>query len=323
MILWNQIIALFKKQTIHFQTTPFLFFSALLGTVLGAVLSIVIFGAFRANILDKDTDLNVSSALFYYYPNTTGNIAMMENLPTRRGFDTRLAAVKYTLDNYDKEIQNQPNFAHVVLESVGNVTSYSLVFNFASEAKSRVAMQMLIENAILGTKMVQKQPMSATWSFFKGGDEPPAYVAAAGSLADTFLPALMAFGCIPLLLLFINIVAAEKQQKTLGLLRRLGLRESAFWSSLFILSFPICFFSSLFGTLTIKYASPVDMYSIRNAEMFPLFLIQFLFSMCMVGYAIVWSSFISRPLFINLFTALMIFTIFPLSVYFISPGNND
>jgi hypothetical protein len=326
MNLWvNQILAMFKKQALHVRTTPFLLFAALLGSVIGAGLSIAIFGSFQTLYLDTDSPIQISSALFYYYPSDPTHDAVMNQLPpyiTRRGFTSRIACINYTLENYEDEIRTQPNFAHIALETVGNTTSYTIASNpDGLRASTKSAYQLLLENAILNAKLNRKTTMSASWKFFQGAADPSeSYYGPSHSVYTYFIPALMAFGSIPLLVLFLNAVAVEKQQKTLGLLRRLGLRESALWASLFLLSILVCFFSSLFGSLTIKYGSPSTMEAIHNAELGPLWVIHFFFHICMVGYALVWSSVISRPLFVNLFTALMVFSVFPINVYFMFPS---
>jgi hypothetical protein len=322
----NQILALFKKQALHVRTTPFLLFAALLGSVIGAGLSIALYGSFQTMYLDTDSPIQISSALFYYYPSNPSNDAVMNQLPTyvlRKGFSSRLACINYTLDNYEDEIRTQPHFAHVALETEGNLTTYTIISNREGVRPSTIsAYQLLLENAILAANSRQATTMLASWKFFQGGGDPSeSYYGPAQSFYTTFIPALMAFGSIPLLILFLNTVAAEKQQKTLGLLRRLGLRESALWVSLFLLSLFVCFFSSLFGSLTIKYASPRTMEAILNVDFGPLWVIHYCFHVCMVGYALVWSAVISRPLFVNLFTALMVFSIFPINVYFMFPSN--
>ncbi|TPX73305.1 hypothetical protein CcCBS67573_g05432 [Chytriomyces confervae] len=108
---------------------------------------------------------------------------------------------------------------------------------------------------------------------------------------------------IPLMSLVIDIVSKEKQRKLLGVLRRMGLMESAYWISVMIPMIFVCVLVALGASVGATLAS--SRAAIFKVTFEVLFIIHFCYALAIAGLGCAIASCISRPLFINLSIGLV------------------
>ncbi|KAJ3125721.1 hypothetical protein HK100_010631 [Physocladia obscura] len=103
---------------------------------------------------------------------------------------------------------------------------------------------------------------------------------------------------VPVMVIVIEIISKEKQRRLLGVLRRMGLMESAFWLSIMI---PMTLISVLVAlAASVGVTLVYDRSSIFRVTFDVLFIIHFCYAMAMAGFGCLVASVFSRPLFYNL-----------------------
>ncbi|KAJ3082692.1 hypothetical protein HDU99_001854, partial [Rhizoclosmatium hyalinum] len=100
------------------------------------------------------------------------------------------------------------------------------------------------------------------------------------------------------MILTIDIVAKEKQRRLYGVLRRMGLMESAFWISLFV---PMALVAAL-SAVSASVGTYIQYNSIAlvkvNFDVLVIF--NYAFALAMLGFACFISSIVSKPLHVNI-----------------------
>jgi hypothetical protein len=116
--------------------------------------------------------------------------------------------------------------------------------------------------------------------------------------AAVIVKPILCISFIPLIVTVLDIMSKEKQEKLVDALRRMGLIDSALWISFAV---PMILISVLTSALSAAFAKlvPGSVNSFQNTSFLIIFIVNFLYSLSLVGFAFFWSSFLSRPVFVN------------------------
>ncbi|ORY44747.1 hypothetical protein BCR33DRAFT_765803 [Rhizoclosmatium globosum] len=199
--------------------------------------------------------------------------------------------------------ETQPSYSVNIPNDQRTLKAYSSVFSF----------QQAVDGAILS---YNKNPTSAgndvysvSYDFFQpagtGFDEfndvkiqteyKPADLQ---WIQQLVLVTLGPLAFLPLMILTIDIVAKEKQRRLYGVLRRMGLMESAFWISLFV---PMALVAAL-SAVSASVGTYIQYNSIAllkvNFDVLVIF--NYAFALAMLGFACFISSIVSKPLHVNI-----------------------
>lgn len=138
-------------------------------------------------------------------------------------------------------------------------------------------------------------------------------------IEHTLLPTLLGCSSIAIFFLIITIISKEKRQKTMGLLRRIGLVESSYALSLLFIASSISFLSAIATVAVLKIFAGESLIIIVSTDFGVLLVLQFIFNLCMSSYAYMIGSIISRPIFVHSFLGLLIFAVVALNAYYTYP----
>jgi ATP-binding cassette subfamily A (ABC1) protein 8 len=110
-----------------------------------------------------------------------------------------------------------------------------------------------------------------------------------------------------------QLVAVEKQQRIVGLLRLMGMREGAYWSawllSFAVLSFVAALLAAIMGTISqLSIYKHVD-FSIHLVGLF-------LYLLSMNAFAMMVAAFVKRPLLLNIIGFLVFFLAVLSNIFF-------
>jgi ABC-type lipoprotein export system ATPase subunit len=325
MVKVNQIVALSKKHFMNAKTTPCSIITALFGCLVAGMLVLVAHNATTANIYySNNFKFEITAPLLILYtPNDAFHSKAMSYLPstvTAKGFATADLLVENLFKLQEHELKYWEDYYSLYLETINNKTSYTLV-QAGTKIKS-ISIQMAIDNALIsnqkGSKVTMqaqtlqidaKGPFKARQTEFK--------------IEKLLFPVIMAWAGIAIFCMIINIIANEKQQKTMGLLRRLGLIESSYTISLIFLSIMISLLSAVISTVCLKVFARSTMTMIYETDYLPLIIIQFSFNFCMAGYAYMIGAVISRQIFVNSSIGIIMVLILALNLYFSISGYVD
>jgi hypothetical protein len=116
--------------------------------------------------------------------------------------------------------------------------------------------------------------------------------------ATSIMKPILCISFIPIIVTILDVISKEKQERLVDALRRMGLMDSALWISF---SIPMVLVSLLTSIISAAFAKmvPSTVTSFQKTSFLIIFIINFLYSLSLVGFAFFWSSFLSRPVFVN------------------------
>ncbi|KAI9359291.1 hypothetical protein DFJ73DRAFT_903716 [Zopfochytrium polystomum] len=177
-----------------------------------------------------------------------------------------------------------------------------------------LAVQVAVDSAVLsysahgGAVTSSSTPaLSVAWDWFKPGGDPANDGLTTSVYADATLQGkdfdvismvtapLLSISFIPLMTLAVVIVAEEKNAKLFGVLVRMGLLDSAFWTALI---FPLVAVGLIGSALTAgaaKLASSDAIPLFHSTTFEVLFIINLCFSLSVIGFGCIVASIFSRP----------------------------
>ncbi|KAJ3204578.1 hypothetical protein HDU82_005752 [Entophlyctis luteolus] len=127
---------------------------------------------------------------------------------------------------------------------------------------------------------------------------------------------------LPVMIIVIDLVVKEKQQGLLGVLRRMGLLESALWVSLMIPMIIVCILVAISASVGVTIVSSRS--SIFRVTFDVLFILNLCFSLAMAGAGCIIASLFSKPLLINLSIGMVaLATILVNTVMFLEINNGS
>jgi len=105
---------------------------------------------------------------------------------------------------------------------------------------------------------------------------------------------ILVMGCFPIYLLIVSILTTDKHQGLLGPLRKLGLKESAYWLSILVTCVILSFASAVIS-LAGKAIGGLSYPLLSKTDYLTFFLMQFLFGVAFPLFGCIFVSAVSRP----------------------------
>ncbi|KAJ3197178.1 hypothetical protein HK101_005457 [Irineochytrium annulatum] len=182
------------------------------------------------------------------------------------------------------------------------------------------ALQVAVDAAVVslardpspGANAAPADFVQSVWDFFRPGgnaaddlqtEDPygsdPVKAFTVQLVVDLLLRPILAVSFLPVMVLVLDVVSKEKQKRLLGPLRRMGLRESAFWIAMLPPFLVIAIVVSVAAAGCAKLVGgSVSAFAHVTFEV--LAVVNFCYVLAMLGFGILWSAVVSRPIFVNL-----------------------
>ncbi|KAJ3025883.1 UNVERIFIED_CONTAM: hypothetical protein HDU68_006532, partial [Siphonaria sp. JEL0065] len=226
--------------------------------------------------------------------------------------------------NY-RELSSRPTWMIVNWTGSDNAPSYAITaptsYDIDVMMSSHVsAVQTAIDGAILS---YNKNPVTFTpgsdtykvaYDFFTPGgsdydqfpdqsQNPRGYIMDMSWISQLLISSIGSVSFVPLMVLVVDIVVKEKQRKLYGVLRRMGLMESALWLSVFGPMILVCLPVALGASVGAYISSSVsDSFKVTFGV---LFFVNFCYALAIAGFGCTISAIVTKPLHVNLAVGLV------------------